>query len=130
MSFNDYVRRFRAGESGSTSIEFLLWVPIMVLFLTMTTDATLLMHKQQFIMNDARDASRQVALGQRTAAEALEQLTLRYPSESHPPLVVVENGFVTTTISVPFSEVAKISRVFLDGDLSAAVSMWVENAES
>ncbi|MFU8823912.1 TadE/TadG family type IV pilus assembly protein [Yoonia sp.] len=130
MPYNDYVRQFLANDNGSTSIEFLLWVPVMVLFLTMTTDATLLMHTQQTITNHARDTSRQVALGQKTTEEAQEQLFQRYSSESHPPQVVVENGFVTTTISVPFSDVAKISKLFLTGDLSANVSMWVENAGS
>ena len=130
MSYNDFVRRFRDDQEGSSSIEFLFWVPVMVMFLTMVTDATLLMHEQQNLYNAARDASRQVALGQKTSDEAEEALIERFEFEELTPEVLIEDGFVTTSISVPFQEVTHISGLFLNGNLSAKVSMWVENAES
>jgi Flp pilus assembly protein TadG len=130
MKYNELIRRFSLDEDGSSSIEFLLWVPVMVLFLTMTTDATLLMHEQQNLYTAARDASRQVALGQKTDVEAQEELIERYGIDTLTAEVAIENGFVTTTISVPFTEITRISGFFVDGNLSADVSMWIENAES
>jgi Flp pilus assembly protein TadG len=130
MKYESLIRRFSLDEDGTTSIEFLMWVPVMVMFLTMTTDATLLMHQQQNLYTAARDASRQVALGQKTDDEAQEELIERLGIDTLTAEVAIENGFVITTISVPFKEVTHISGLFVDGNLSADVSMWIENAES
>jgi len=130
MKLGERIKRWGGDESGGTTIEFLLWLPIMVTMLTMTTDATLLMHQQQNIYNVARDASRQVALGQKTDEEAAAIVVERLEAEEADVSIVIEDGFVTTNVSIPFSKHAKISGFFVDGDLSAAVSMWVENNES
>lgn len=130
MSLREYAQRFRADERGSSSIEFLLWIPVMVMMLTMTTDATLLMYKQQDMYNAARDAARQVALGQRTDAQARNSLATRVDIDGAVATVEQSNGFVTTKVSAPSSSIAPISGFFVDVTLSAEVSMWVENNES
>lgn len=127
---NDLVRRFRKSEDGSSSVEFLIWVPVMVFFLTMTTDATLLMHEQQNLYNAARDASRQVALGQKNEEEAEDELFARFNIPTLIADVAIADGYVKTSITVPFDEITRISGFFVNGNLSAEVSMWVENAES
>ena len=127
---NDLVRRFRKSEDGSSSVEFLIWVPVMVFFLTMTTDATLLMHEQQNLYNAARDASRQVALGQKNEEEAEDELFARFNIPTLIADVTIADGYVKTSITVPFDEITRISGFFVNGNLSAEVSMWVENAES
>lgn len=125
-----YLRNWRKEEGGSASIEFLLWVPVMVMFLTLATDATLLMHQQQNLINVARDASRQVSLGQRTSDEA-EQIAATVLGVSADSVTVeVAGDFVTTNISVPVEDYAKISGFFVNSDLNAAVSMWIENLET
>lgn len=116
-------------ESGSATVEFVMWLPIMAFLLTLTTDATTLMHQQQNLYNAARDASRQVALGQKTQEQAEEALLARFATDALQVIVEQENGFVTTTVSVPYSEYARVSGVF-DGNLEARVSMWVENNEA
>lgn len=128
--YNDFARRFRLSDDGSSSVEFLFWVPVMVFFLTMTTDATLLMHEQQNLYNAARDASRQVALGQRNEEEAEEELYARFNIPTLIADVAIADGYVKTSITVPFDEITRISGFFVNGNLSAEVSMWVENAES
>ena len=127
---NDLVRRFRKSEDGSSSVEFLIWVPVMVFFLTMTTDATLLMHEQQNLYNAARDASRQVALGQKNEEEAEDELFARFNIPTLIADVTIADGYVKTSITVPFDEITRISGFFVNGNLGAEVSMWVENAES
>ena len=128
--FKEYLRNWRKEEGGSASIEFLLWVPAMVLFLTLTTDATLLMHQQQNLYNVARDASRQVSLGQRTTGEAEEIAATVLGVAADSVTIEVAGDFVTTNISVPVEDYAKISGFFVNGDLNAAVSMWIENLET
>lgn len=129
-TLNEKLRCFGADENGGVTIEFLLWMPLMVMMLTMTTDATLLMHEQQNMYNAARDAARQVALGQKTDEEAQIGLASRLGIDGSVVTVAQANGFVTATVSAPSSEIVKISGFFVDATLSAEVSMWVENNES
>jgi len=124
------LRVFMKEQDGGSSIELLLWFPVLVLMLTFSTDATLLMHQQQNLYNAARDASRQVALGHKTEEEVEELLAMQFDVDEFRASVVQETGFVTTTVSVPFSEYAIFSGLLSDGDLSADVTMWVENYES
>ena len=126
----EYFKSWRKDEGGAASIEFLLWVPVMVMFLTLTTDATLLMHQQQNLYNVARDASRQVSLGQRTSDEAEQIAATVLGVSADSVTVAVDGDFVTTAISVPVEDYAKISGFFVNSDLTAAVSMWIENLET
>ncbi|MFQ1701245.1 TadE/TadG family type IV pilus assembly protein [Loktanella agnita] len=121
------VRRWRQNEDGVVTIEFLLWLPVMVALLTLTTDATLLMHEQQNMYNAARDSSRQVALGLKTEDEAEELFLTRFDSGDIEVHIVKANGFVTTTASMPFSQTARLSGFLSSGQLSAEVAMWVES---
>ena len=120
------LRCLQKEEDGGTTIEFVMWIPIMVMMLGMTTDATLLMHQQQNLYNMARDASRQVALGHKTMEEAAILLESRVPAKTKSVEVVEDNGYVTAKVSVPFSDSAKITGFFLSGSLRAEVSMWIE----
>ncbi len=123
-------KRLHREEDGGSTIEFLLWMPLMIGMLTLTTDATLLMHKQQNLYNASRDASRQVALGQKTESEAAEILAARFSNYTVSVDVAQSGGFVTTSVSLPFSEFANVSGLFIDGSLAASATMWVENYES
>lgn len=123
-------KKFLRDDYGGTTIEFLFWFPIMVMMLTLVTDATLLMHQQQDLYNAARDASRQVALGQKNEEEAASLLVERIDATEDDVTIEQTNGFVTTYINVPFSRYAKVSGFFINGELSAQVTMWVENYES
>jgi len=121
--------RWLKNEDGTATVEFALWLPVMAFLLTLTADATTLMHQQQNLYNAARDASRQVALGQKTEEEATDGLKSRFTTEALNVIVRQENGFVTTSISIPYSEYTRVGSIF-GGDLEAEVSMWVENNEA
>ena len=88
------------------------------------------MHQQQNLYNVARDASRQVSLGQRTSDEAEQIAATVLGVSADSVTVAVDGDFVTTAISVPVEDYAKISGFFVNSDLTAAVSMWIENLET
>ena len=118
-------------EDGSSTIEFLLWVPVLMLMLTISTDATLLMHQQQNFYNAARDASRQVALGVKNEADAKAALLERFSGvEGIDATVTQLNGYVTTSVMAPFSSFTKFSGLFVNGTLRGDVTMWVEDYDS
>lgn len=123
-------RRFGHDEDGSYTLEVVLWFPALLLAFQFVTDSTMaLMHQQNFY-NVARDASRMVALGQRTTTEAEDYIydTLHNISAVSASVTIV-NNFVTTEVSAPLTNLTNLSGSFIDRDLSAQVSMWVENYE-
>lgn len=73
--FRDKLRGLKAlqflrDEHGSATIEFVLWVPVFVILLVATTDATILYLHHTEMWNVSRDVARRVAVGDLTEADA------------------------------------------------------------
>lgn len=124
------MRKFLGREDGGVSIEYVLWVCYMVGLACVSTDATLLMHERTVMFDAARDASRMVASGQKTEEEAQYYVSKsRFGSNQAYQISVTsdEDGFVTTTITVPFSEVLIFSNTLAgNGSLVGEITMWKE----
>ena len=123
--------RFFRRDDGSATVENVLWLPMLFYVLGLGVDASLLMQTQSNFFVAARDASRQVALGQRTEEEVTAMLQTQF---AHVEALTIDvsqaNGFVTATISVPFGSIAMFPSPLGNGTLAADVSMWVENDAS
>jgi len=65
--------RFLRDERGSATIEFVLWVPVFVVLLVATTDATILYLAHTEMWNVSRDIARRLAVGDITEAQAVEE---------------------------------------------------------
>ena len=63
--------RLLRDEHGSATIEFVLWVPVFVVLLVATTDATILYLHHTEMWNVSRDVARRVAVGDLTEADAV-----------------------------------------------------------
>ncbi|WP_373353170.1 TadE/TadG family type IV pilus assembly protein [Pseudoroseicyclus sp. CXY001] len=121
------LRLWRAAEDGSVTIEYVLWIPVIFFIFGMTVDATMLMQKQSQFFIAARDASRQVAVGALSDAEAESQLASRFAEVGGLSARVTTTGdFVTSSISAPFSAFTLFADALKDGTLVAEVSMLVE----
>ena len=62
--------RFLRDERGSATIEFVLWVPVFVVLLVATTDATILYLHHTEMWNVSRDVARRVSVGDISEADA------------------------------------------------------------
>jgi len=121
---------FVRDENGSTTIEIVLWTPIVLGFLGLITDATVAMNAQQDFYGIARDASRMVATGQRTADEAVGYIQERLGNADDLVAdVSIADNFVTSSITAPAGSYTTVSSAFVGGDLNAEVTMWIENFE-
>ena len=60
-------------EDGATTIEFVLWMPILAGLIVMIANVTLMLHMQTLLYDAARDTSREVATNNATSAEAQER---------------------------------------------------------
>jgi Flp pilus assembly protein TadG len=124
-------KSFRQEESGLVTVEYVLWFPIMMLVMGLVTDATVLMNQQTLLFDAARDAARQVALGQKTDTEAKNAVIARLGSNKRfGAIVTSSNGYVTATVSVPFNDVLIFGGRFTGGSLAGKVTMWVETSDS
>lgn len=117
-------------ESGSATVEFVLWLPIFFMVFCGATDATLLMHKQTQMIDVARSTSRAVSMGVSSQAEAkafaLQQMN---SSDEDSVTVTVQNGFVTATLNMPYSAVVIFSSFLAeDSSLGASVTMVDESS--
>ena len=121
------LRQFRDETDGSSTIEFLFWIPVMVSLITLTVDAVMFMNQSQSMHNVARDASRSVAVGALTPDQA-EQSFSAWTSNTNSSITVVDggDGFVTTTIQTPFSSVGNLTSYLLGGTMQASAVMWIE----
>lgn len=122
-------RFLRKDEEGGVTIEYVLWLPIWVLIMTLTVDATLLFHQRSQFFVAARDMSRLVAVGAKTTAEAQSMIEAAYSGVNGFQASVTEtDGFVTTHLSAPFESFTHLSGRFVGGTLNSSVTMYVEGA--
>ena len=122
--------RFAREEHGNASLEVLLWMPALVLAFQLVTDSTVALLSKQSFYNVARDASRMVALGERTTQEAEEYIAVALADVAGiDASVVIENNIVTTRVATDIDNVTSLSGSFVDKQLTAKVSMWIENYE-
>ena len=63
-------RRFLGDESGSATIEFVLWVPVFAVILVAVIDATILYLHHTEMWNVSRDVARRVAVADISEADA------------------------------------------------------------
>ncbi len=78
------LHRFIRDEHGSATIEFVLWLPVFVILLVATTDATVLYLHHTEMWNVSRDVARRVAdndLSEADAAATVQNEMFLYSSE-------------------------------------------------
>ncbi len=64
------LHRFIRDQTGTATIEFVLWVPVYVITLVAVTDASILYLTHTEMWNAARDSARRISVGAMAAADA------------------------------------------------------------
>jgi len=118
--------RFLRDECGSATIEFVLWVPVFVVLLIATTDATILYLSHTEMWNVSRDIARRLAVGDITEAQAVEEAKKELFLYSRGYTVGTSVGIdvvVEITTNVGDASVFGFFKPVLGRDLSARVVM-------
>lgn len=131
-SFGLYLRR----EDGSATIEFVLWVPIVVLILTLIVDASMLFMGRTHAIRVLQDTNRLYSVGQFTGdptqkitkAQDYALARLRPMSGSATAKTTEVNRVVRTEATLETSEIAQIGflGVFIDTTMFVAAEHRVE----
>lgn len=120
------VSRFLSDERGSATIEFVLWVPVFVILLIATTDATILYLSHTEMWNVSRDIARRLSVGDITQAEAVEEAKKELFLYSRAYTVGTSVGIdvvVEITTNVGDASIFGFFKPVLGRDLSARVVM-------
>ena len=119
------LRRFRNADSGAVTVEFVIWVPVFILILAITVDATILFKTQANMWTVARDVGRQMSTGLYNNTQALTYANSQLESWGIPGTanVAQTNDNVTVTVSVPVTSVVPFNIVgaFTAGNISATI---------
>jgi Flp pilus assembly protein TadG len=118
--------RFLRDERGSATIEFVLWVPVFVVLLVATTDATILYLSHTEMWNVSRDIARRLSVGDITEGQAVEEAKKELFLYSRAYTVATSVGIdvvVEITTNVGDASVFGFFKPVLGRDLSARVVM-------
>lgn len=93
--------RFAGGERGTVSVEFVMWVPLLMTFLLVAVDTSTVFMRQANFWQVSRDTARLVSRYAMTEAEAASYAAAEAGfGEVRPQVdVTVDGGLVTVTIS-------------------------------
>jgi len=123
--------RFVKDETGSVTIEFVLWVPVFVVILAITVDATILFMTQANLWSIARDTTRQMSTGMYPTNSAAEDAAYKHmPSWRDNATIEARRdaNFVSLSIKIPISDVSPFNIVgtFTSGDIAIAIKQHIE----
>jgi Flp pilus assembly protein TadG len=127
------LRRLRgcvACESGSATVEAVLWVPVFILLLALIADASFLFHRQAQMLRAVQDANRAFSTGQlESSDEVRDALIAQYSVLSADVQAVsvvdtssVPGGIIRTSLSIPARDVNSIGLIASLSNLNLTVT--------
>ena len=123
------LRRFIRDQTGTATIEFVLWVPVYVILLVAVTDASILYLTHTEMWNAARDTARSISVGTLNAAGAPDHAGKKLLLSGRTyTLAVSDTGPVIVEISVNVGDASVFGffKPVLGRELNARVVMWKE----
>jgi Flp pilus assembly protein TadG len=128
----DSLRRFVASESGSSTVEAVLWVPIFFFFTLFVLDASMMFNAQSRALQMVHDTNRALAVGRiLSESEAEAQLRIRIAAISPSATVdsTISDGIVQSTVQMPISEISvfRTFDAFSDFSVTATSQQLLEN---
>ncbi len=110
-------RAFLIEEKGSTTIEFVIWMPLMVGLLLLAFQASLLISAKGNYGRLAHEAARSVSRHAISAQEAEDWILDRWSGDRTPHATVdVEDGMVTVSIAHAASQIVTFNFLGLAED--------------
>ena len=125
------LRRFIRDQTGTATIEFVLWVPLYVILLVAVTDASILYLTHTEMWNAARDTARSISVGTLNAAGAPDHAGKKLLLSGRTyTLAVSDTGPVIVEISVNVGDASDFGffKPVLGRELTARVEMWKEKS--
>lgn len=101
---NRLLKRFARDNSGNATVEFVIWLPMVLLAFGLTVDVSMIFHSQSQVLRIVQDANRNASIGRiRTPAEAEDYIENRLHTASATANATssITAGVITTTVTYP-----------------------------
>jgi hypothetical protein len=126
----ELMKRFLSRDEGSTTIEFVLWLPLLMAVLIVAMDASVLYMRQSNMWQVSRDTARIVSRHGMDEASAEIYARNEATYSNHIPMVDVEmtGQFVTVRMSSNLNEIAPfgVLNFAFNDRLTASISQAME----
>ncbi len=96
--------RFSRDESGTATVEFVLWLPMVLLAFGLTVDVSMIFHSQSQVLRIVQDANRNASIGRlRTPAETEDYVETRLHNATGGAHATstINAGVISTTVTYP-----------------------------
>ncbi|WP_354002076.1 TadE/TadG family type IV pilus assembly protein [Pseudotabrizicola sediminis] len=103
--------RFCLDQSGTTTVSFVLWLPIFMMVFALVADASLAFGKRSTILRVVQDTNRAISVGKITdmyVAETEIKQKLATVAPGANVTAIVENGVIISTVTVPLIELTSL----------------------
>ncbi len=121
--------QFIRDQTGTATIEFVLWVPVYVIMLVAATDASILYLTHTEMWNAARDTARRISVGALTAADAPNRAKDKLLLSGRTYTVAASDAgpvMVEISVNVGDASIFGFFKPVLGRELTARVVMWKE----
>ena len=120
-----YLRRLLSVETGSVTIEMVLWTPIFLLLFGLLTDTSLIFGRQAEVLRILQDANRSLAVGHfKTIADAKNYVTgqVKRISPHSTVTVTITTGIISSSVSMPATDLTVTGLLQSMSDLKVFVT--------
>lgn len=130
------IKRFSREDSGSATVEAVLWIPVFVMFMVLAVDASFLFFGQNKAHRIVQDVNRQYSVGWHADATEvrdaiLARLSVMAPSATAGDISVTTGvgGVITTTVSLDASDLVAVGSFtsLMDATVFVTSTHMVEN---
>jgi Flp pilus assembly protein TadG len=127
--------KFRKCESGTATVEAVIWLPIFFLVLFLMVDAAMIFNGQSQALRVVQDANRKMSIGGFTTPLEVEIYVVERLSRLSPDASAVSTvsvGVVTTTATLPAADLqmSGFFATFMNLNVSVSADHLIEDWEA
>lgn len=119
------VRSFRRDDTGSATIEMVMWLPIIMFIFCLIADASLMFGKQAQVLRIVQDANRALSVGRLQSdmdAEAYIAQQIAWMTQNAIITTEVTAGVISSTVEIPAGDMTATGFISAFRSLTVSVS--------
>ena len=118
-------------DSGTASVEFVIWLPVMALLFSLVVDTSLIFGGRSQILRVVQDANLAVSIGRVRTTEAAEAMIISGIGNIAPNATVetyLSSGIITSIVTIPVNDLTgtKLLELFSGFNVTVAAQHLAE----
>ena len=129
---NRLLNRFAHDTSGSSTVEFVIWLPMVLMAFGLTVDVSMIFHSQSEVLRIVQDANRTMSIGRFTTTTQTQDYVVSraqgFSQHASALTTVSADGIITTTATVPMAELDLfgVAGIFRNGQMRVQADHLME----